>query len=480
VSRSGPHVIRPLGASDHPHLQRPVATGPQQPAGDSGGLGPRLWQHPLAAGRSSPRPGRPSPRIWVPVRAVCQAGPPATSAGKAGAGRGAGRAQGRVSVCRGGRRLAKLRPASGGDANSLAEAAWRERWAAARWFLTADGEAAKRWGNETIRVHPEEGWLELRLPTPLAQLSNTPGRAATYRLSCPAAFSYRRDEWAAQAASGAVRYDLWFDPVKRRWYADASWRLPPREAPSLEELRQHPALGVDLNAEHLDCWVVDHSGNPVGPPHTIGLDLDGLPAATRDGRLRAAVAAIIRLATTHGCRSIVLEDLNFTDARQTGRETLGRGRRAKRFRRIVAGIPTRQFRERLVGMAANAGLSIVAVDPAWTSVWGGRHWQTPLDHSTRNWITVSRHHAAAVVIARRGLGLGARRRPGVPQAHRRMGVGELPARPDDQARAREGPGPPGGQRAAAPPCKTRSAEGTGHRNQVAQDRSVSPVSAGRH
>jgi hypothetical protein len=286
--------------------------------------------------------------------------------------------QGRVSVCRGGRRLAKLHHALGRDARSLSEAAWRGRWAAARWFLTADGEAAKRWGNETIRVHPDEGWAELRLPTPLAHLSNTPGRAATYRLSCLADFKYRRQEWAAQAGSGAIRYDLWFDPARGRWYADASWRLPPRRKPSLDELRQHPALGIDLNANHLDCWVVDPSGNPVGPPHTIPLDLDGLPAATRDGRLRAAVAAIIRLATRHGCLSIVLEDLNFTDARQTGRETLGRGRRGKGLRKTITGMPTRQLRERLVGMAANAGLWIVAIDPAWTSVWGGRHWQAPL------------------------------------------------------------------------------------------------------
>jgi hypothetical protein len=90
-------------------------------------------------------------------------------------------AAGRVSVCRGGHRLAKAR-------HRLAEAAltepqWRQRWRTERWFLCADGEAAKHLGNETIRVHPGEGWLELKLPAPLAWLANTPhGR---YRLSCP-------------------------------------------------------------------------------------------------------------------------------------------------------------------------------------------------------------------------------------------------------------------------------------------------------
>jgi transposase len=80
---------------------------------------------------------------------------------------------------------------------------------------------------------------------------------------------------------------------------------------------------------------------------------------------------VIGLAVRQGCHAILVEDLDFADARHTGRETLGRGRRGKRFRRIVSGIPTRQFQDLLVGMAANAGLWVVAVDPAWTSVWAG-------------------------------------------------------------------------------------------------------------
>jgi hypothetical protein len=78
-------------------------------------------------------------------------------------------ADGRVSVCRGGRRLARVRHHL--EAAGLGEGAWRERWQAARWFITADGEADKAWGNETIRWHPGEGWLEIKLPTPLAPFS---------------------------------------------------------------------------------------------------------------------------------------------------------------------------------------------------------------------------------------------------------------------------------------------------------------------
>jgi hypothetical protein len=321
-------------------------------------------------------------------------------------------AEGQVSVCRGGRRLAKLRHTLGRDDATLTEAEWRARWEAKRLFATADGEADKAWGNQTIRVHPDEQWLEIRLPTPLAHLSNTPGRASTYRLSCPVGFTYRGQEWAAQTANGAVRYDIALDPAKGRgrWHLDASWRLPARPAPPLEQLRQHRSLGVDLNADHLAAWVLDLAGNSLGPPATIPLDLDGQPAPTRDGRLRGAVAELLHLAKANGCRSLTVENLDFTDARHAGRETLGRGRRAKRLRRIVSGIPTRRFRDLLVGMAANAGLWIIAVDPAYTSVWGARYWQAPLNQSTRPAVMASRHHAAALVIGRRGLGHRARRR----------------------------------------------------------------------
>jgi len=94
-------------------------------------------------------------------------------------------AAGRVSVCRGGRRLAKARHHL--EDARLTEEQWRQRWAAERWYLTADGEADKPLGNETIRVDPEAGWLELKLPAPLAYLANRPhGR---YRLSCPIRFT---------------------------------------------------------------------------------------------------------------------------------------------------------------------------------------------------------------------------------------------------------------------------------------------------
>jgi len=389
--------------------------------------------------------------------------------------------QGRVSVVRGGRRLAKERHHL--EDASLTEGQWRQRWEAERLFLTADGDAQYPLGNGTILVHPEQGWLELKLPVPLADLANAPhGR---YRLSCPVRFGYRGDEWAVQVASGAVRYDIDCNPDRGRWYLSASWTRPTPPAITVQQAVAGGVLAVDLNVGHLACWQVDRHGNPLGVGIDIPLVLGGLPASTRDGRLRGAISALLDLARQWGCTAIGIEDLDFTDARQAGRETLGRGRRGKRFRRVIVGIPTRQFRDRLVQMAANRGIAVVAIDPGWTSKWGAAHWQRPLQARYPN-TTITRHHAACVVLGRRALGLKARRRSGVPAPHRRMeaapiGAGVESYRPGRAGvRVRAGHDPPATRPGGGLELhKTGSGDRTQDRAQVAQDRSVPPVSVDR-
>ena len=225
-----------------------------------------------------------------------------------------------MPVTRGGRDL--LRKRANLAAAGLTEEQWRERWEAARLFLTADGEAGKPWGNETIRFNPDEGWLEVKLPAPLAHLANRPhGR---YRLSCPVAFSYRGDEVAAQAATGAIRYDITLDPASGAGTSTPGGR-PPRPGPAAGGTQAPPGGGGRRQRRPLAVAVVAADGNVLGIPFTVPLDLAGLPAATRDGRLRAAISGLIATAREHGARAIVIEDLDFTQARAEGRERPGTG-----------------------------------------------------------------------------------------------------------------------------------------------------------
>ncbi|WP_329385364.1 hypothetical protein OG625_25345 [Streptomyces sp. NBC_01351] len=362
---------------------------------------------------------------------------------------------GRPAIVVGGRPLAKVRH-SLADAG-LTETGWRERWDAQRMFLTADGESGAPHGNYTISVDPADGTVMLVLPEPLRHLANAPrGR---YRLACTVTFHHRREEWLDRAtAKRSVRYDITHDPVRGRWYLDVSWSTEKTALPAPVELAAAGVrlLAVDLNADHFAACVVDAHGNPVGEPFTVATDLTG-PASQRDGRLRAAITTLIDLARANGCAGVAIENLGFSDARATGRETMGRGKRGKTFRRTVAGLPTAKFRERLRGMAHHRGLVVVAVDPAYTSRWGGWYWQVPLQQQSKT--TVTRHHGASVAIGRRAFGYGIRRRPGVTAHDQRIVARRATGQAVPHPRARGTASPPrttGTPRRGTKTCRDRS------------------------
>jgi IS605 OrfB family transposase len=366
---------------------------------------------------------------------------------------GAALAAGRPSIAVGGKRLWKSRSHLG-DAD-LTRVQWEERWSASRMFLTADGESGCIGGNLTIRL-TDDGTLAVKVPTPLV-----PALGDRLVLSVPVAFAHRGNEWVDRAdARRCIRYDISFDALNGRWYLDASWSYGDAPAPPLEAWQSSGVVGVDLNADHLAACRLDASGNPVGTPVSFPLELAGLPAGSRDGRLRAAITALLDFARDTGANAIAIEDLDFQDARSTGRETMGRGARGRRFRRTVHGIPTGKFRDRLVAMATNRGLSVVAVDPAYTSKWGGQHWQKPLQAASGG--AVTRHHAASVAIGRRALECRIGRREEGPRTRQRTGAGQPSPRPHQISKvaaigtgpvrpaATSRPGPPGTDQQQAP------------------------------
>ena len=319
---------------------------------------------------------------------------------------------GRVSVVRGGKRLLNLR--NNLEASDMDAPQWRDRWDAARWFIAADGDTQYQWGNGLICVDADTGEMSVTLPAALRHLANAPrGRFVLARV---VAFNHRAAEWAAQAATGPVSYELTFDPDKGYWHLDASWRPAPIEVPSLHQLRSLHTLAVDLNADHIAAWVVTGDGNPIGDPITIAYDSAG-SAGRNCASLRHAITKLLKIAAAAGCASISIENLNFRDARCVGREKMGRGRRGKKFRRTVALMPTAQFRDRLTAMACNAAIAVIAVDPAYTTQWGRKYWLAYLKNSRRT--LCSGHHAAAVVIGRRALGLTAKRRSDARDGHHR-------------------------------------------------------------
>jgi IS605 OrfB family transposase len=315
----------------------------------------------------------------------------------------------RVRVVEGGKRLAHTRHHL--KAAGLTDDDWRRKWECTRYRIEAKGSGDEPFGNLTITVTPA-GEVSLRLPIPLEHLANA--ARGRYVLSGAAVFCHRGGEWAARIAGGrSVAYTIGCRPGRAGRYLTASWATPGDNAAAAaacveddgEVCAAGPLVGVDLNDGHLAIRRLDGHGNPVGHAVRIDIDCTG-PSSRRDAQVRHAITRLIHYTRRHQLETIAVEDLDFADARTLGRETMGRGRRGKRFRRTVAGIPTAVFRNRLTDQAHHAGIAVFAVNPAYTSKWGGQHWQRP-------YTDVTRHQAAATVIGRRAQGFKARRRKGV-------------------------------------------------------------------
>ncbi|KUN73450.1 transposase [Streptomyces canus] len=361
---------------------------------------------------------------------------------------------GRVRVVRGGRRLANVRHHL--QAAGLDEQAWRERWRAERMLLSADGETGKRFGNETIRV-TDTGQVSLKLPAALAHLANAPhGR---YVLDATVEFRHRGQEWLDRiTVNRAVAYRIHHDTARGRWYVTASWQRAATTALPLQAALARGVVAVDMNDDHLAAWYLDVHGNPVGEPRRFFYDLTG-STQHRDAQIRHALSRLLHHTRRCGAAAIAIEDLDFRDG--TSREKHGRN---KRFRRLISRFPTAKLKARLVSMAAEQEIAIVAVDPAYTSRWGAQHWRKPLTTPTRR---ISRHDAASIAVGRRALGHPIRRRTAPPHDNQsdRRGHRTVQARPDTRRREETRPHIPGPRTGCAPPGSGAKAgdQGAQHR-----------------
>ncbi|MEU9286031.1 IS200/IS605 family accessory protein TnpB-related protein, partial [Streptomyces sp. NPDC048275] len=245
-------------------------------------------------------------------------------------------------------------------------------------------------------------------------------------------------------ADRAVAYRIHHDTTRGRWYVTASWQRAAVPVLPLQTAVAHGVVGVDMNDDHLAAWQLDAHGNPVGEPQRYFYDLSG-SAEHRDAQIRHALTRLLHYTRRCGTAAIAIEDLDFTDG--TSREKHGRN---KRFRRLISRFPTAKLKARLVSMAAEQQVAVVAVDPAYTSRWGAQHWQKPLTTPRRQ---TSRHDAASIAVGRRALGHPIRRRtaPPHPDQSDRGGHRTVQARPDTRRREETRPHPPGPRTRCAPP-----------------------------
>jgi IS605 OrfB family transposase len=157
--------------------------------------------------------------------------------------------------------------------------------------------------------------------------------------------------------------------------------------------RRLGAIGIDINVGQLVLAELDRFGNFLGG--------EGIGCVTY-GKTRAQAKAILgdavkqALAAAIGSRKpIVVERLEFAQ-KKASLENEGR-RRA----RMLSSFAYRQTLQYLQAAAFRAGVEVIAVNPPYTSTIGAVNYATRFD--------ISIHQgAAAIAIARRGLGLSER------------------------------------------------------------------------
>ena len=181
--------------------------------------------------------------------------------------------------------------------------------------------------------------------------------------------------------------------------------------------------GLDRSA-HLDARVVDEFGNPVGRPIRVAVARAGT-AAQREGAVYEAMHHVFAWASERGATAAAIERLDFADIRALGRHKFRRGRAGRATRQKVCGIPTAKTSRAASSTSRRTDMALIAVDAAYTSIWGRRWWEKPLNQSRRQ--QGDGHQAAAAVIGRRSQGHGAKRKTaGMTATGQRTGSGELP------------------------------------------------------
>ena len=294
--------------------------------------------------------------------------------------------------------------------------AWVEQWQASReGAIILVGSKDEAWGNQSARLIPQEDGrysLHLRFPDALG---------GGYHTLSNVSFSYGSDVIAQATESNRLRQfhskkpqldklkALRTEATKNALlenYGQAltvkltrhkhGWQL----AVTAEEHSPHQtfvgfdsgALGVDVNADHLALSVVDVKGNLVHvESYPIDLSTHAATSHQRAAAIGDAGKHVVALAERYGV-GIAHEKLDF----DVKKSALKEGKHHKKYRVMLSTLSYRQVLNAILRRAYRRGLKTESVDPKLTSVIGGLKYKNS---------KITSHEAAAIVIARRGLGL---------------------------------------------------------------------------
>ena len=161
-------------------------------------------------------------------------------------------------------------------------------------------------------------------------------------------------------------------------------------AAAIPETESHPlhgALGIDINAKHLNACLVNTHGN-YKKSWNLKLDTQNLTSSQTLERCHKVANTIVSIAQKEKV-PIVLENLDFTKKKETLREE------SNAYARMLSSFYYQKIRTCIKDKAVFSGIEVRDVNPALSSIIGGLKYAPGYRFST--------HHGAALVLARRGL-----------------------------------------------------------------------------
>lgn len=249
-------------------------------------------------------------------------------------------------------------------------AEWRVRRDGNALFV---GESGKIGGNGVARWDPDARSLELRMPGDVATVTlegvDIDARLRAHLEYCIA--DRTPVTWRVELLSrGKVKLCVTFDETE----------------PDVQSCPAAGAVAVDLNADHAAAVDVTGSGQLRGAVrHALSSGRNQVQDVARALVAQAAARSV----------PVVAEDLDFRKKKAWLRNY------GKRFAATLSTFRTGQFQKTLERQCRRAGIELIRIDPAWTS-------RLAVLNRYPARFRVGHHHAAALVIGRRGLGFAER------------------------------------------------------------------------
>jgi IS605 OrfB family transposase len=291
----------------------------------------------------------------------------------------ADRQSGKVRLCFGSRKLFRAQfdlPANGYDDHSSWLADWRQARASEFMVIGSKDETA---GNQSCQLRASaignSGTfsIKLRLPNLLCSAGKT--------LDIPLALPHGESNiLEALTLNQALTYRFVRDAIGWRLFISADLA----ERPCVTS-RQTGMIGVDINADHLALAELDQHGNIIDTQR-IPLCTYGKTKTQAMAIIGDACKAVIDIAKQTG-KPIAIEKLDFAK-KKAGLE----GQEA-RYARMLSSFSYSKIVQTIKARAFDAGIEVIAVNPACTSIIGR--------HKFARRYGISSHQAAAATIGRR-------------------------------------------------------------------------------